>query len=117
MCPKHFENKRIRKEIKNFHSLSIQKYMFTFCCELLSFLVYFPCYPHLVSLSDHHMSNKYNDSSHFLNFSCRQSNSPPPIRRQPTWSRSSLVCRKSSGIKWSDSWGVECPCVAKLKHD
>ncbi|KAB0397664.1 hypothetical protein E2I00_013829 [Balaenoptera physalus] len=31
-----------------------------------------------------------------------QSNSPPPIRRQPTWSRSSLVCMKSSVTKSSD---------------
>ena len=41
----------------------------------------------------------------FFNFSYRQSNSPPPIRRQPTWSRSSLVCMTSSVIKSSDRWG------------
>lgn len=46
-----------------------------------------------------------NNHPHFFNFSCRQSNSPPPIRRQPTWSRSSLVCMKYSVTKSSDYWG------------
>lgn len=72
--------------------------MFTFCYKLLTRPVFPPFLP-LLSVS-----YKCNDHSHFFNFLFRQSNSPPPIRRQPTWSRSSLVRIKSSAIKWSDCW-------------
>lgn len=39
-----------------------------------------------------------------FNLSYRQSNSPPPIRRQPTWSRSSLVRTLLSLSWWSGCW-------------
>lgn len=75
-----------------------------FAVNYLPIASVFPLSP-LSCFSGHLLSDKMTILFFFFNFSCRQSNSPPPIRRQPTWSRSSLVCIKSSVIKWSDCWG------------
>lgn len=108
ICSKLLEiRKRIKKAIKTFHSI-VSSFRNKCLCSAINYLPILSLSPPLIPLSclsGSFMSDKYNDHFHFFNFSCRQSNSPPPIRRQPTWSRSSLVCIKPSVIKWSDCWG------------